>query len=91
MHAQITFPEGAIGGTSGHGTQKEGIDFNDFFDGAGGNVGTHGGAGIHTDDDPAVEFKGEGGGTLGEFDGLAGIGIAAGGGEVVSAKVCGLN
>mmetsp|Transcript_1984 Transcript_1984/g.4285 ORF Transcript_1984/g.4285 Transcript_1984/m.4285 type:complete len:286 (-) Transcript_1984:66-923(-) len=91
LHSQITFPERTIGGSSRHGSQKEGIDFNHLFDGSGGDVGTHGGTGVDTDDDAAVPFECEGGGTLGEFDRLGLVAVTAGGGKVIAAKVCGIS
>lgn len=87
MHTEVALPEGTVGRSPRHGAQEEGVDFDDLFDGSGGDVGAHGGTGVDADDDPPVEFEREGGGTLGEFDRLALVAVAACRGKVVSAKV----
>mmetsp|Transcript_19495 Transcript_19495/g.40838 ORF Transcript_19495/g.40838 Transcript_19495/m.40838 type:complete len:310 (-) Transcript_19495:7-936(-) len=90
LHSKIALPKGAICGSSGHGPEKERVDFNNLFDSARGDVGAHGGAGVDTDDDSAVKFECEGGGSFSELDSLVAVAVAAGGGEVVSAKVRGI-
>mmetsp|Transcript_15945 Transcript_15945/g.34729 ORF Transcript_15945/g.34729 Transcript_15945/m.34729 type:complete len:283 (-) Transcript_15945:147-995(-) len=90
LRPQVAFPEAAVGGPAGHGPEEEGIDLDDLLDGPGGDVRSHGRAGVDTDDDPSVELEGEGGRSLGEFHVLFGVGVSAGGGEVVSAEVGGI-
>lgn len=87
MHPQISFPEGAIGGSPRHRPEKEGIDFDDLLDGSGGDVGSHGRTGIDAHDDATVKFECERGSSLGKLHSLILIGITAGRGEVIAAKV----
>ena len=58
LHAQVPFPERTIGRAARHRPQKEGVDFDDLLDGAGGDVRAHGGAGVDAYDYPAVPFEG---------------------------------
>lgn len=90
LYAQVALPEGAVGGATRHGTEQERVDLDDLLHRPGGNVRAHGGTGVHGDDDPAVEFKREGRGTLGELHLLSLIAVAAGGREIVAAEVRGL-
>lgn len=90
LGAEVALPEGAVGGTAGHGTEEEGVDLDDLLDGLGGDVGAHGGPGVDRHDDALVEFEGEGGGTLGELDELVGVLVTGSGGKVVAAELGGL-
>ena len=45
-----------------------GVDFNDFLDGLGGDVGALTGTGIYCDDDPSLEDEAESGGSVVGFD-----------------------
>ena len=90
LGAEVALPEGAVGGTAGHGTEEEGVDLDDLLDGLGGDVGTHGGTGVDRHDDALVELEGQGGGTLGELDQLVSVLVSGGRGKVVTAKLGGL-
>lgn len=87
LHAEVPLPEGAVGGAPRHRPQEEWVDFDDLLDGTGRDVRAHGRAGVDAHDDAAVELEREGRRALGEFDGLAHVAVAAGGGEVVPAEV----
>lgn len=66
LHRNVFLPELAIGGTTGHGTQDEVIDLDDFADVVRTDEGSHGGSGIDSDQDASLELEGQSGGTLGE-------------------------
>ena len=87
LHAQVALPEGAVGRAAGHGAKEEGVDLDDLLHVAGGDVGPHGGKGVDAHDDTSIEFESEGRRPLGELDGLAGVGVAARGGEVIPAEM----
>ena len=90
LDTQLTFPVTAIGGSTGHGTEEVGVHFNDLLDGTRGNVTAHGRTRVDGDNDAAVEFEGESGGSLGELDVLAGIGVTTGRAKVRAAVEGGL-
>ena len=90
LDSQVALPEGAVGGAARHGAEQERVDLDDLLDRPRGDVSAHGGTGVYGDDDSAVEFKGEGRGTLGELDLLSLIAVAACGREIVAAEVRGL-
>mmetsp|Transcript_18541 Transcript_18541/g.45945 ORF Transcript_18541/g.45945 Transcript_18541/m.45945 type:complete len:270 (+) Transcript_18541:124-933(+) len=85
LHSEVALPEGTIGGTTGHGSQQKGVDFNDLFDGSRRDVAAHGRTRIDTDNDTALEFKGKGGGTLHELDVLSLVSSSADRSKVVAA------
>jgi hypothetical protein len=91
LHAEVAFPETAIGGASRHGSQQKGVDLNHLLDSATGNVGTHGGTRIDRHNDAAVELESERGGALGELDLLAIILVSRSRTEVGFDIVSGLN
>jgi len=90
LHAEFALPVGAVGGAAGHGAQQERVNFNDFFDGTGTDVISHGGTRIDTDDDAAIEFESERGGSFGKLEFLVLVGLTASRGKVVAAVESGL-
>jgi hypothetical protein len=85
FHAQISFPKGTISGSSRHGSQEKGIDFNDLLDSLRGNVVSHGGTRIDTHNNTSVILERQGGSTLGELDSLVLVAGSTCRGKVVAA------
>jgi hypothetical protein len=68
LSAEVSFPELTISCASCHGAKEVGVDFNDFFDGLGGDIGALTGTGIYGDDDTTLKDEAEGGGSVVGFD-----------------------
>ena len=70
LHGDILLPEHAVGSTSSHSTQEEVVDLNDLSYLVRGDVSAHGGSGINSNQDSALELESQSGSTLCEISHL---------------------
>lgn len=75
LHCDVGLPELAIGGTTGHRSEEEVVDLDNFANLVRRDERALSGSGINSDEDTFLEFKGKGGGTLGEVSHLGGEGL----------------